>query len=445
MINIKNIFIRLLSSNIIPSAILLFFLGVFLLARTFMGIYIFGFRIGELAILFSLLSLIISISFFNKFSYTKLFLNTKIRITLILFVVTFIFNLILSASSPINPYTFKSSSYIWSIGFLFLGLYFANFYKLNKNIIRLFTILNFYLYYFSFYGISEGVQNQLLVISDKFEYHKGSDVFLLLISSLFLMIRFEKEKRISLEILLLTFSFFSPLLLYKSRGAFIGFLVFVLLELFSLRRYFKMGYVRNMLLVILMTILFLQSLSLVTKNGLIEVDEVRSNVDFITSYRAIPSSKIIEEKLFYMYENRLYSSDGNLNWRFQIWQDVIHDLSLKNKLLFGYGYKSIIPAMDDPFRAGDDGTNENVHNFIVNIFARGGLVHFLLFILLFMQIFKYSSKFRDLKISHYIFPIFLVSFFDSSMENSHFPLIFYFIIGYLFQVNENALNKNEDS
>ena len=123
------------------------------------------------------------------------------------------------------------------------------------------------------------------------------------------------------------------------------------------------------------------------------------------------------------------------------------DSKVVNDILFGEVNENSNINVLDIMSIGsfDDGTNENVHNFIVNIFARGGLVHFLLFILLFMQIFKYSSKFRDLKISHYIFPIFLVSFFDSSMENSHFPIIFYFIIGYLFQVNENALNKNEDS
>lgn len=328
--------------------------------------------------------------------------------------------------------------------FLF-GLFFSYYFEIKKFVFRLFIFLNLYLYYFSFYGVNENIQNLFLNISDKFEYHKGSDIFLFLITSLFLFNRFEKNKNISLDVLLLSYSFFSPLLLYKSRGAFIGFSLFFILEIINLRKSFNRRLIRNMMILVLMILLFLQSLSLVSKNGLVEVDEVRQNVEFISSYRALPSSEIFEEKFFYIYENRLYSSDGNLNWRLQIWQDVVYDLTSKNQLLMGYGYKSIIPAMDDPFRAGDDGTNENVHNFLINIFARGGLVHLVLFILFFIQILKYCKQFQNLKISNFIFPVFLVSFFDSSMENSHFPLIFYFVIGFMIQLNKNIQNKKEVS
>lgn len=432
-----NLKIKYIFLQCIPFVTFLFFLGVFLFARTFMGIYIFGFRIGELSILFSLLCLIFSIFFFNKVR-NKSFLTSNIRNILLLIVLTFILNIFLSGSNLANPYTFKSSSYIWSIGFLFFGSFLSYNFELKINVVRFFVFLSLYLYYFSFYGVNENIQSLFLKISDKFEYHKGSDVFLFLIASLFLLIRYEKNKNISLEILLVTYSFFSPLLLYKSRGAFLGFSLFFVLEFINLRTSFSKSILRKILIITLMIFLFLQSLSLVSKNGVVEVDEVRTNVEFIASYRALPSSEIIEQKLFYVYENRLYSSDGNINWRLQIWQDVIYDLTLNNKFLMGYGYKSIIPAMDDPFRAGDDGTNENVHNFIINIIARGGLVHLILFVVFFIEIFKYSFKFKNLKISNFVFPVFLVSFFDSSMENSHFPLIFYFIIGFMLQLNKNS-------
>ena len=445
MISFNNKKLNQISIYVIPVITFSFFLGVYLFARTFMGIYILGFRLGELAILFSLLALIISIMFWNKFKYIELFKNTRLRLILILLIISFILNVILSGSSLFNPYTFKSSSYIWSMGFLFFGLFYSYYFKINQGIIRLFIFLNFYLYYFSFFGVNDEFQKQLLNISDKFEYHKGSDVFLLLTTSLFLMNRFEKKKRFALEVLLLTYSFFSPLLLYKSRGAFIGFTLFFLLELINLKKSFKKPILRNISILFLMTILFFQSLSLVTKSGLVEVDEVRENVEFISSYRALPSSEIFEQKLLYFYEGKIYSSDGNLNWRLQIWQDVVFDLISKNKYLTGYGYNSIIPAMDDPFRAGDDGTNENVHNFFINIFARGGLIHLLLFTLFFIQIYIYSSRFKDIKIMNFLLPVFLVSFFDSSMENSHFPLIVYFIIGSLMQLNKNIQNKDEVS
>ena len=37
-----------------------------------------------------------------------------------------------------------------------------------------------------------------------------------------------------------------------------------------------------------------------------------------------------------------------------------------------------IPAMEDPSRSGYDGTNENVHNYFINIMARGGLLHLII-------------------------------------------------------------------
>ena len=94
--------------------------------------------------------------------------------------------------------------------------------------------------------------------------------------------------------------------------------------------------------------------------------------------------------------------------------------------MFGYQYNEKIPAMDDPFRSGDDGTNENVHNFIINILARGGLLHLGIYLYF---IYYLLSKRTSLGLINFILPVFLTSLFDASMENSHFPLIFYFVLG----------------
>ena len=80
----------------------------------------------------------------------------------------------------------------------------------------------------------------------------------------------------------------------------------------------------------------------------------------------------------YIVDGRIYSDDGNANWRLQIWQDVIHDSIQKKNYIYGIGYKDKIPAMDDPSRSGYDGTNENVHNFLINNYARGGIIHLFL-------------------------------------------------------------------
>ena len=124
-----------------------------------------------------------------------------------------------------------------------------------------------------------------------------------------------------------------------------------------------------------------------TKSGFIKLNEVDEKVIFVaTAQRNVPQE---ETRLFYINDNRLFSNDGNLNWRLQIWQDVIKDLNNENKLIIGNSFNEKIPAMDDPFRSGDDGTNENVHSFI-NILARGGLIHLFLILYIFYRLIKYS-------------------------------------------------------
>ena len=48
--------------------------------------------------------------------------------------------------------------------------------------------------------------------------------------------------------------------------------------------------------------------------------------------------------------------------------------------------------MDDSSRRGTDLTNENVHNFVVNILAKGGLLHFSLFLSMYLSLIFYWYK-----------------------------------------------------
>ena len=156
-------------------------------------------------------------------------------------------------------------------------------------------------------------------------------------------------------------------MLYKSRGAFIAFVLFFVIELIVFRKHLTKNLKRNILLFLVSSFLIIQSTFVVTKSGFIKLNEVDEKVIFVATYRAVPQE---ETRLFYINDNRLFSNDGNLNWRLQIWQDVIEDLNNENKLIIGNSFNEKIPAMDDPFRSGDDGTNENVHNYFINILAR---------------------------------------------------------------------------
>ena len=93
--------------------------------------------------------------------------------------------------------------------------------------------------------------------------------------------------------------------------------------------------------------------------------------------------------------------------------------------MYGYGYKDIIPAMTIDERKGRDGLNEHVHNFLVNIFARGGILQLIIFILFYYFL---TSKTKNITVFSYILPLLVVCFFDASMENAHFPILFYFFL-----------------
>ena len=43
-------------------------------------------------------------------------------------------------------------------------------------------------------------------------------------------------------------------------------------------------------------------------------------------------------------------------------------------------------------RSGLDGLNENVHNFFVNIFARGGIIHLLMYLYLIFNLVSLDRK-----------------------------------------------------
>ena len=145
--------------------------------------------------------------------------------------------------------------------------------------------------------------------------------------------------------------------------------------------------------------------------------------------------------LFYISERRLFSGDGNLNWRLQLWQDAIEDNYQENKLFYGTGYKSkfnvfiennlvnTIGVMDGNDRRGFDGLNEHVHNYFLTIFLRGGFIQLLVFFTFYYSLFQSAKKKKNNQLFEMIIfsaSIMFVSFFDSSMENAHFPLLFYF-------------------
>ena len=431
----------ILKNKLFKYLVFLFFVSVFVFARSFMGIYIFGFRIGELAMGFSLLIFIFSMATFYS---SNIFNNSNKKIffvTFFLISITFIVNVFIYENS-ISTYTFRSSSYIWTTGFLFFGYQFFRVNTLSKNLIYVGIPILIYIYFFSIYGFPQTIIDFILSISDKFEPHKGSDLLIIYVTIVFVVNKLFMDKRRGFEIFILLTSLYFPLMLFKSRASFIAFLFFSISELYYFRNNINSNYKRNLLLIFLVIFIFFQSVFFVSGSGFIKADEIEAEVEYVATYRNDPDDE--KFRLFYIAEDtlgsrttRIFSSDNNLNWRLQIWQDVIYDLLSKNKLILGYGYEDKIPAMLDEGRSGLDRLNENVHNYVVTLLARGGITTVILYSLLYFMLIKtYKDETKSNYFLIYLIPVLFNSLFDVAMENSHFPLIFYFFSGMLFHKNK---------
>ena len=80
--------------------------------------------------------------------------------------------------------------------------------------------------------------------------------------------------------------------------------------------------------------------------------------------------------------------------------------------------------------------NENVHNFALNILAKGGILQFLLFFAMYLSLIGYwYQKNKNFKLLGFITFSLMTAFFDVAMESVRFPFIFFGSIAYLF--NEN--------
>lgn len=421
------------SSNYI---IYLYFLLTFFLVRTAAGIYILNFRLGEYFVSFGVLLSLILIPFVFKNKDKNEFFKSSVNILVIIYS-TFIFSLFIYFDGNFTTYVFKSSSYLWFIIFIYIGYstkkdinlvtLFFNVGRLGLYIIYLVKISGFFID-----GDEKNfIDNFFLSISDKFELHKGADLLIFYVIVM-LLNNYIFTKKYKIEYFIFTSAVFLPLILFSSRAAFIAACIFFIIEIFGNK---DISFIKQKKLIytILFLSLFTVSSSLVQSRD-IQSDSMLQSIRELAAYRNSINTEEGNGNLFWVSNDRLYSSDGNLNWRLQIWQDTISDLITDNNLFLGNGYYKKIPSMESEQRQGMDGLNENVHNFLINILARAGLIQLLFIVLYYLKLIQqFYKENKSLKILLYIIPCLMVSFFDSSLENAHFPLFFYYFFGYFLR------------
>jgi len=408
------------------------YLTVFL-SRTGSGIYLLGFRIGEIVVGGSILLSILILVVPDEDKFVR-----NIKSILSVYLLSFIFFNFYYQSDFLNLFIYRSSTYIWFIVFVVIGM------KAKKLVIpdsnyKYFYLFLLYLFFLGIFQTEALISTNLASFTDKIELHKGSEITLIFVLFFFVHNNFRKRNLKIFYIFLSFSSLYLPFLMYKSRASFIATLVFVIFELFLFSREIKIN-LKFLATSFILSIAIGTFSTVLSQNYLIP--DYESFPELIkASYSTIISDRYAtydnELPFVYFEDGRMFTADGNLNWRIQMWQDMFsYIFENPTSLYLGIGYSEIFPVFDTnlfgdaKYRLGLDGLNLHLHNFFLTIFSRGGIIHLFLIILFFVLIFrKYFEVYKNYKILIIFISIFFVSFFDSSMENAHFPVIFYFFIG----------------
>jgi hypothetical protein len=431
------------SNNKIKISIFIIFLGFIILTmiftRSFIGLYLLEYRLGELLVLTGFILCIFFVIFSKKINYLnlhKIFNNYFRGIVVSFFAIIFITN-----SSITNTYAFKSSSYIWTIGFLFLGTIFSTFfYTQSKKIIPFLVAVPFIVYVFNTGNYPDIIINFFKIHSDKFQFIKASDVFLSIISIYFYLEKVNVQNKFKLLYVFIYGPLFLPMLLIQSRGSYVGLILFILSIIYFERNYLlnnkKTVFVYGIIGVLIFIFSTFRTSGISFFNTDITPEVVTEQVQSVNQVKDTKKAFLT----FYISDGRLFSKDETTNWRLDIWQDVAYDMVTEKNIMYGYGYKSIIPQMIDPSapgRLGRDGLNENVHNYFVTILSRGGLIQLFLFVFFHFSLINiWKLNHKNYKILIYYIPAIFVSCLDISMDGVQFPLIFYTFLGYFLANNK---------
>jgi len=409
-----------------------------LFARPFMGIYIGEFRIGEVLTGVGLAILVVGFIIGNRFINLFGDSDTLLNIFRLIFI-SFLFVALFHETNFVDPYVYKSSSFIWTLGFFFIGCWYVENKKSYNYFQYLPSILLILLYIFTSIKYPDFFHDILIKYADKFDTHKASEIFLTYIAANLLNKKFLNKNRF-IFFLFLSTSLMLPLFFYMSRGATIACLIFFATQLWQLKKVL-IGNLKKLLLLLIVSIA-LFSFSAVNISTDILFQSIKSqNISQEAPVTLVQNSvnKVVNQKnynglfSFYFKDGRLFTGEVNANWRLVLWQDVITDMREKELLLVGYGYSEIIPTMLKQDNNGWDGTNENVHNYFVQILARGGAFQMGLFIFFYgYLVFEFYKKNKNFSILEFLIPVMFVSLFDTPMESVRFPLVFYFFLAFFF-------------
>ena len=415
--------------SFIFNSLFILILVVLINGRSLMGLYIFGFRLAELLTGFSILLLFLLI---YKNNYFRENLGSRFIFSYLLLVFYFfIFNLINSANF-LDLYLYKSSVYIWYISFMFFGFIIFKNIEITKNF-----------FYFGYFGLLiQFIYNVIYYpnfltqffnqYSDKTQFLKGAEIAIFFIVVTFFANKYS-EKGPLVDLFVLSSSIYIPLIFFKSRSAAIALFIYIVVMIYRKRKYFFENLRKTLILFLISIVLFLTTSHFLVDNTF-EVQETPEAVVQVFKHKYIVSNTFDDEvPFFYIFEDRLYSADGNLNWRLQLWQDIFMFAEQNNEIMFGQGFHVRPLVFNNFIYSGLDGLNENSHNYFLNIFIRGGIFGILLVLYFFYNMLKITKvNFNNFEFLIFFLPLVFISMFDGSMENPYFAIVFYFFVSSFF-------------
>lgn len=406
----------------------LFILSIFILiifGRNFTGVYLFQYRIGEIIIgFFIILTHLATVKEKDK-DFKSIF---------ILLLIVFYLKLYSADFETNNFLLFRFSSIIWVISAFFAGIKV----KLKiENFGKIFVISLIILYIINYIYYPKFIKNFFIINSDKFDFTKPSDLFLVFCAASLYLYKSTQFRNFVIYFLIGSI-FYAPVFYHQSRGAFLAYLVLVLLLIFEIfTKKLNINFYKIMIYIVGVGTILLYFFS--TRLEQPKISDFMLNSDLFSIELSIKSKP---DSFIYLDEKLLRSSDKNIDWRLTIWQTTISDMINQNKLIFGNKLNNLIPIMNHPYYQTIKFQNYNLHNYLIQFFAYFGLVGiFILFYLFYKIIIKYYQVNSSREILVFIIPVIVVSSFDSSMESVRFPILFYFILGNLY-INEVNKHKN---
>lgn len=389
---------------------------ILVFGRNFTGLYIFNYRVGEIIVGIQIL-----LTHYIIFSASSKNLKYIHGLLLILFYLK-LYYIILDLN---DFYIFRFSSTLWSFSMFSLGYKYninkKTYFKILSISLMLLFILN-YIYYPNF------LLEFFSAYSDKFDFTKPSDLLLIFCLTNFIAFKIYNFKTF-ITIFSISSFFYFPIFINQSRGTFIAIVITsfyitsnLLIKKFKIKSNLLTPLVLVLVLVIFI-ILFINSLQTSTF----------SNIQIPSKNFSIEFEKIDQNLgLFYLDRGYLISSDQDINWRLVLWQTTLKDMYKEKLLIYGYPINRQLPIFNHPYYKTTNLENFNLHNFIIQFFAYFGSIGLIILIIFFIEITKmYYKKYKSLDLAFLIIPVFLVSFFDSSMESVRFPFLFFYSLGLL--------------